>query len=164
MQEPQQSFADFVAQRHEKDRTVAVYVEGDLPGSPPSGNAVAAHIASYLSGDGKRLKIEPENANEQRGESDAIGAIHTTLSANAPTSQWQPVQMRLLSRVPSDTDIVILVDKTDVPRFCRDLADVRVCLNGVDETPGFYRVKVDAWSGETFYERMQPLRLDEVYD
>lgn len=151
-----QSFTEYADAMHDKDRSVAVFVEGNFRRDPQRGNAAATRIAHYLCDDEEEvLKIAPGEATDTETQKpDDLGAIQVRLLPTTDKEDWLPVQQRLLSRVPRDTDIVILVDGEDVPWFAKDLCDVRVVAGAMDSPLEFYRVKLDHWAGDVYYHEM----------
>jgi len=150
-----ESFAEFVDERQATNRTIGVYVEGDLENDPPLGNAAAARVAHKLvSDDEEVLIIDPESAADDEVPEN-VGCVRITLPTNPDESEWRPVMRRLLSRVPSDVHIVVLVDTDDVPWFCKELGDVRVVATGIDDPVEFYRVRLNPYSGEVYYHEIR---------
>lgn len=152
------SFAEFLADRREHDRAVAAYVEGDLGHEPPLGNSAAKLVADKLAGEDEVQRIEPADA-EEAGINKDVGAVLLALPRDPADEHWRPVQRRLLSRVPSGVSIVVLVDTNAVPWFCKDLADVRVVADGIDDEIEVYRVQLDHMSGEVYYRRFTEVEL-----
>jgi hypothetical protein len=160
--ETAESFAAFVQQRHDTDRSVVVFVEGNFRRDPKLGNAAATWIADYLAGDDDVVRMEPGNVTEkERQDPDTVGAIQVTLLPDCGPEDWQPVQQRLLSRVPSDTDVIVLVDTHEVPWFLNELADVRVVADEIDSELEYYRVKLDPYKGDVYYREMEPLQKED---
>lgn len=149
-----ETFDDFVAQRHAEDRTVAVYVEGDLDNDPPLGNAAATRVASRLAGDKEVLRVKPEMAAGDGGGED-VGCILVELPEDPADEEWRALMRRALSRVPRHIDLVTLVDSDAVPYFCRDLYDIRVVATEIDATVEFYRPMYNPYSGEVHYRQME---------
>jgi len=150
-----QSFTDVVDARQDKGLETAVYVEGDLQTDPPRGQTAATRIAHFLCGENESVHTAAPGKANSDDPPDDCAAIQITLPTDPADEQWQAVQMRLLSRVPSDIDIVLLVDQDDVPWFCRELADV--CVVAVNDGLEFYRVKFNPYSGDTFYQELTGL-------
>jgi len=159
-------FTQYVDRMHDKGRSVAVFVEGDLAHDPPLGNAAATRIAHLLTDDSETvLRMEPGNVtDETMQQPDEIGAIQTRLLPTSDREEWAPLQQRLLSRVPRETDVVALVDSTEVPWFCKDLCDVRVVADEIDAPMAFYRVKLDHYTGDVYYHEMDGLHGDSDGD
>jgi len=164
-EESTQSFTEYADHRQASNRSVAVYVEGVLNNDPPLGNAGAMRIAHYLAGDKDVLRMQPgEVTNEDGQQPESVGAVVVRLLPNSSKDEWQPVQRRLLSRVPQDTDIVVLVDHSEIPWFCKELCDVRVVVDGIDKTLQFYRVKLNPYSGDVYYHEMNGFHGDDNDD
>jgi len=157
-----QSFAEYVERMHDKDRSVAVFVEGELSPDPQRGNAAATRIAHFLCSEGEEpIRMEPGNVTErEQQEPEDIGAVQVRLLPGSKREQWTPVQQRLLSRMPRDTDIVVLVDTHEVPWFLKDLGDVRVVADSIDDPLEFYRVKLDHYSGDVYFHEMNGFHGD----
>lgn len=149
-----ETFDDFVAQRHAEDRTVAVYVEGDLDNDPPLGNAAATRVARRLAVEKDIQRVDPEMAADEGGGED-VGCVLVRLPKNPADEEWRALMRRALSRVPRHIDIVTLVDGDDVPHFCKDLYDIRVVAAEIDESVEFYRPMYNAYSGEVHYREME---------
>lgn len=151
-----QCFAEYVDRMHDKDRSVAVFVEGELSPDPQRGNAAATRIAHFLCAEGEEpIRMEPGNVSDrEQQEPEGVGAVQVRLLPGSERKTWKPVQRRLLSRVPRDTDIVVLVDTYEVPWFLKELCDVRVVADTIDDPLGFYRVKMDHYSGDVYYHEM----------
>jgi len=149
-----QTVSKLIEKRHNRGMEVTVYVEGDLNKSPPVGNAAAMRIAHLLDDTEDGIaRVDPENTKENHPENP--GVVVTTLPENPPQDQWESVMRRLLSRTPSKTDVVVLVDQTDVPAFCERLCELRLVATGIDDTINAYRVRENPYEGETYFEELE---------
>lgn len=155
-QETAESFAQFVKRRQSENREIAAYVVGNLDNDPPLGNAAATRVAHLMAGDDEVLRIDPREAGNSDVPDD-VGAVQITLPKDSVEEQWRTVMRRMLSRVPSRIDIVVLVDEDDVPWFCRELAEVRVTATEIDDVLQFHRVKFNPYSGDVYYQEMNGL-------
>ena len=154
------SFESFVEHRHATNREVAVYVEADYSTDPPRGDAVAMRTAQELTDEDEEiLRIDPESAMDD-DVPENTGVVVITLPADPSDDEWRTVMRRLLSRVPGEVDIVVLVDREEVPHFCEELADVRVVVVGGGDPAGVYRVKLHPFSGEVYYREFEDDILD----
>jgi len=154
------SLVSYIDAMHEQEREVVVYVEGDLKNEPPLGNAAAVRVAHLLCDDSEKVeRLHPEQANETE-YSDDIGAVQIELPLEPIDEQWREVQARMLSRVPRQTDVVLLVDQDEVPWYCRELADIRIVATGIDKPLECYRVKFNPYSGDTYYHELPTIFED----
>jgi len=151
--ESTESFAEYIRRNQNKNRSTAVYVEGDLRTEPPTGRGTAKAVADKLNNDSREIvRMAPGDVTEEdRQQPDSVGTILVTLGPDTAKDTWTLVQQRLLSRVPRDTDVVVLVDSDDVPWFVKQLCDVRVVPNGPGGETRSYRVKMNAWDGDVYY-------------
>lgn len=156
-----ESFAEYAAQRHQERKSVAVFVEGDFGQDPPLGNSAMARVAHFLAGEDDVVAMEPGKVTDESEQSvDNLGAIQVTLKPRATESEWRPVQRRLLSRVPRDTDVVVLVDTSEVPWFMNELCDVRVVPNSEGGELTFYRVHLNPYEGDVYYTELNGFHGD----
>lgn len=151
-----ESFAEFVEHRHSDNREIAAYVVGDLDNEPPLGNAAAVRISHLMAGGGEILHIGPREADDNTVPDD-VDVVRVTLPKEPVEEQWRAVMRRMLSRVPSGVDIVVLVDQDEIPWFCKELADVRVKVTGIDDPLQFHRVEFNPYSGDVYYREMNGL-------
>jgi len=153
-----ETFSEYINRRKsgEYSRSIAVYVEGELTTEPPTGISTAKEVANRLNTDSQDLvRMKPGEVTDESAQQPAdVGTILVTVGPDTARESWHEVQVRLLSRVPRDTDIVVVVDTNNVPWFVKELCDIRIVDTEPDQPTKCYQVKVKPWDGDVFYQEM----------